>query len=478
MFGNRQARWPAAGCGACGALAAGLVLCWPLLGAAQLAAPTTETPQVTAPTPPALGTDGFPPAALQAEEKRLADMGITVGLQEQSEVWANLAGGKQQGLAYDGLTTAKLDIDLSHFGWSGAEFFFDGFDIHGRGASPGLVGSLQLVSSIEAAPGVKLFDLWLDQSLFDKRVSLRFGQEGADDEMMTTAYGGLFIDSCFGFPSLTAVDLPSGGPAYPLASPFVRLQGNVSSKLTLAAGVYTEDPAPPGTGDPQARDQYGTAFRLDDHALGFAEMRLTPYPDAPSGGPPPTTYKLGLWYASGNFADPRFDTAGGLLADPANAAALPRQHPGDYGIYAVVDQQLWQAPGAAGQSLGGFLRVMGAPGDRNLADLMVQAGVNWAAPLASRPNDIAGLAFGWLGLSSAEQDYGRDLVAFGRAASPFAGSETIIETTYQAPLNGWLTLQPDLQLVLNPDAGMPVAGTVRPAGSPDVVLGLRVTIKL
>ena len=64
--------------------------------------------------------------------------------------------------------------------------------------------------------------LWLDQSLFDGKLSIRAGQEGANDEMMTTTYAGLFINSSFGFPGMPAAVLPSGGPNYPLATPFTR----------------------------------------------------------------------------------------------------------------------------------------------------------------------------------------------------------------------------------------------------------------
>ena len=69
--------------------------------------------------------------------------------------------------------------------------------------------------------------------------------------MMTTFYGGLFLNSSFVFPGMPASDLPSGGPNYPLATPFARALYNISDKITIVGAVYTEDPAPPGVGDPQ-----------------------------------------------------------------------------------------------------------------------------------------------------------------------------------------------------------------------------------
>ena len=44
---------------------------------------------------------------------RLAAAGITLSVQEQSEVWANLTGGLRTGTAANGLTTAVLTVDLA-----------------------------------------------------------------------------------------------------------------------------------------------------------------------------------------------------------------------------------------------------------------------------------------------------------------------------------------------------------------------------
>ena len=91
---------------------------------------------------------------------------------------------------------------------------------------------------------------------------------------MLSKYAGLYLNSSFRYPALLAIDLPSGGPNYPLATPFVRLAIVPIEGLTLIGAVYTSDPAPPGEGNPQLRDRHGTAFRLDDHWLSFAELRL------------------------------------------------------------------------------------------------------------------------------------------------------------------------------------------------------------
>jgi hypothetical protein len=143
----------------------------------------------------------------------LQNVGITFGLLDQSEVWGNLTGGLRRGVVFDGLTTASLKLDLGKLVcWPGATFFIDAFQIHGRGPSQNLVGNMQLVSNIEATGDIKLYDLWLQQKLLGDRLSIRIGQEGANDEMMITQYGALFLNSSFGSrrSAVRRTELPDG----------------------------------------------------------------------------------------------------------------------------------------------------------------------------------------------------------------------------------------------------------------------------
>jgi porin len=400
-----------------------------------------------------------------------SDPGFKFGLQEQSEVWANPFGGGHQGTSYNGLTTASLDIDLEKsVGWKKARFFVNAFDIHGHGPTRSLAGNNQIISNIEAAPSLKLYDLWLEQRLFGT-LYLRAGQEGANDSMMNSGYAALFLNSSFGFPGLPAADLPSGGPNYPMATPFVHARWKATGKLTLVGALYNGDPAPPGNGDPQIRDRKGTVFRVNGNSLSFAELRYSPDPDAPETLP--TTYKLGGWYHSGRFDDRRFDAARGLLASPSSSG-VARKLRGDFAVYAIVDQVLWRREEAKAEGVGVFLQVQAGPNDRNLADVFVEGGLSWTAPFRERPDDVAGLSFAYLGISPAARQFSRDLVALGRAASPYANNETVIEATYKARLNDRLTLQPDAQYVINPNAHIP--GSFGPTNP--LVIGIRATLNL
>jgi porin len=408
------------------------------------------------------------------QRSKLHDAGIDFQVQEQSEVWADLTGGRKQGAVYDGLLTASVRFDLERLiGWTGAAFFTSAEQIHGRGPSANLAGNEQLVSSLEATRDTKLYDLWLEQGLFGGRLSLRAGQEGANDEFMISQYATLFENSSFGFPALSALDLPSGGPNYPLATPFARVKYQANDQLTLLGAVYNGDPAPPGPGDPQLRDAGGTAFRLDGDTFWIGEAQ---YATGQGKGELPGIYKLGAWYSTSPFADRRFDTAGLPLASPASTG-IPRTHSPGYGVYGIVDQMIWRPGDPKGdddtRGLAVFGEVMAAPGSFNLCDLSFYAGLNWKGMIAGRDDDVAGLAVAYVGLSGAAQGYGTDLVAFTGRGHLFADNETVIEATYSYKATGWLTLQPDAQYVLNPNAGMPVAGRVLKDA---VVVGARATV--
>jgi porin len=291
---------------------------------------------------------------------------------------------------------------------------------------------------------------------------------------MVTTYGGIFLNSSFGFPGMPASDLPSGGPNYPLATPFARALYRATDQVTFVGAVYNGDPAPLGSGDPQARDRYGTAFRINQHALGFTEMWFSPNPNA--SATLPTTYKLGAWYSSDQFADQRFDNTGALLANPTSTG-MPLNHHGDWAFYGIADQMVWQRPGSDKRGVGLFLQAMGGPTDRNLANFFVESGVSWQGPFEKRPDDTFGLAIAYLGISPALRAYSSDLVAFGRATSTYASNETVVEATYSTPITDWLTLQPDIQYVINPNAGIPNAFGNTPLPNA-FVIGMRATIRL
>jgi porin len=131
----------------------------------------------------------------------LAENGVTYSLTYIGEVLGNVSGGERRGAVYGGRLDGQLDVDLGRAaGWSGATFHTSFFQIHGPGLSSRYLGNLLTVSSIEAVPATRLFELWLEQKLLEDKLSVRAGQLAADTEFVVSQYAALFVNSTFGWP--------------------------------------------------------------------------------------------------------------------------------------------------------------------------------------------------------------------------------------------------------------------------------------
>ncbi len=123
-------------------------------------------------------------------------------------------------------------------------------------------------------------------------------------------------------------------------------------------------------------------------------------------------------------------------------------HHGNYSLYGVVDQTMWQSKADSSRSLNAFGRIMGAPDNQNLIDFFFNGGATLTAPLFGRDNDQAGIDFGIGRVSSRAAGFDRD------SGVPAQTTEELFELTYQAQATGWLVVQPDLQYVINPGGGV------------------------
>jgi porin len=288
---------------------------------------------------------------------------------------------------------------------------------------------------------------------------------------MITDHGGAFINSAFGWPSIAAVNLPNGGVAYPLSTPGARLELSPADNLTFRAGVYNDDPSGPCRVDAQLCNHNGLEFRIGDAPFVIAEAALT-Y-GAERSPLLPGTIKIGGWKDYGNFDDQRFGSDGLLLADPASDGD-PLEHDGNHGVYAVVDQMLWQPAGSSGY-IAMFLRAMGAPSDRNLVDFSFDGGVIFAGLIPHRPNDSFGIGAAVAGISGDARASDRDAQAIG-SAPPVRADEVLLEAVYTAELTpGWI-VQPDFQYVWRPGGNAADDSGTRPLGDA-AVFGVRTTLE-
>jgi len=410
----------------------------------------------------------------------LAKYGITLTLQEQSEVLGNVTGGTRQGFEYDGLTTATVQMDTqAAFGWQGGQFNVSALQIHGRDLSADNLLTLQLASGIEADPATRLWELWYQQKFFNDKVDVRFGQMSIDQEFIITQNGSYFINTSFGFPQLPATDLPGGAPQYPLSGLGVRVAAHPSDTVTILAAVLNGSPDYRNVGSPQQQNPSGVSFPTNGGVLAIAELQYTTPTSAGKSDPQPLpgTYKIGGWYDSESVADVLFDGPGLPLANPASEG-IPLTHPGDFGLYAVADQMIYRWSDDPDRNISVFARPVVAPQqDRNYLVFNLQAGVTAHGLIKGRNDDVFGVGVTYAQVSErvTAQDQLRATLNPG-AFIPVRHNETVVEATYQYQATPWLKIQPDFQFVFNPGAGIANPNDPTEKVKDEAVLGVRATI--
>ncbi len=391
-------------------------------------------------------------APVDAGRKLLADRGIFYGLNYIGQVQGNVAGGLRRGSIYAGRLEGILDANLEKSaGLKALSFHINIFNIHGNSLTPSYIGSLTSASFIEAKTTTRLSELWLEQKFFGGLVTVRAGQLAADVDFFTSGYGTQFINGTFGWPAVTGVNLPSGGAAYPFATPGVRVKIDPNANSSVLLAVFNGDPAGPGTNDPQIRNRYGLNFRLRDRPLAMAEGQLRANQDKDANGLA-GSYKLGAFAHFGEFNDQRFGTDDLSLADPAGNGQVARRR-GNTGIYAVIDQQLYRPKsGEPDKGVGVYLRAMANPSDRNLIDAYMDGGVVFAGLWAARPDDVLSFGAAYARVSSAARALDADAVRFN-GSSLVRNAERLLEINYQAQIRSGWQMDLDLQRVFNPAGG-------------------------
>ncbi|MET3711895.1 porin [Sphingomonas trueperi] len=375
------------------------------------------------------------------EQATRSTSAVALTLIYTSDANSDVAGGSRRGAAYLQRLGGIVDADLHRLvGWRGAALHASVQAIEGTGLSASRVDNLLTVSGIEAAPALRLFNLWVEQKLGATR-SIRVGQFTAGQEFAIAPTANFFVNATFGWPGSFATDLPGGGPAYPVAVPGARFASTSSSgRATIRAALFAANPP-----DPDRRGLAGWQFR--GNPLAIAEFVCSA-----GGDDPAWTFIIGGWWNFARTAD---------LWSP-----LRSSHNGNRAAYVIADARLRS-------NLHGFARVTISPGDRNAVSRYIDAGVTAKGLLAGRPNDVVGVALAVARLSPAlrrPQPGG-----LGAAAS----GELAVEASYQVAVGRNVALQPNLQWIVHPISPnaltWPGAGIRRKNA---LVLGLRSSMRL
>lgn len=391
----------------------------------------------------------------------LANKGLNFGATYIADNIGNVSGGVSRGAIHFGRLDLSVDADLDKLvGWTGGRFYANGYVIYGRGLTRNYIYNLATISEIEALPDQRLYNAYFEQSLFNDRLNIRAGQQAADVEFFDSQTDDLFINGTFGWPAIKASNLPAGGPAPPIAVPGLRIKAALTDRITAFGAVFNGNPAAPGDGDPQTRDNHGLAFRVNDPPWLIGQVRFD-YDIDIGGRSLAGNFTPGGWKHYGDFDSQRFTAEGLSLADPSGSGIPAKLH-GNYGLFAVIEQVLYRPPGSTDNTTSAsipgvtaFGRIAYSPPDRNLIDLYLDGGIGFVGFVPGRPLDRFGAAIAYMRISNTARNLDLDTQFFSGVSSPVRSNETLIEMIYEAHIKpGWL-IAPYFQYVFRPSGGIP-----------------------
>jgi porin len=359
---------------------------------------------------------------------RLHESGIIPQLTFTGQLFANVRGGLTTSDATHaaGLASFSLSLDSTRLGlWRGGTAQLAVEHQDGTGVSRE-VGSLADIGTLDGGPAhfTHLAAYTLQQSLLDDRLVARIGKSDANDGFVDSDLAELFLSGSFA----PASNVPM--PTYPEPAFGVAVFADPTPRLTLAAAAYGAD---------LAVEQSGGAGLFRGRVFAITEMTFHVRPLGLTGH-----YNAGAWLRSADTPDPR---------DPPGGRTRPR----NYGAYALLEQRLTAPdPARADRGLGAWLQLSWAPPDRNPDPLWIGGGLVYTGLVPGREDDDLGLGVSGTKLVDAPGD---------PDSPPW---EIVLECFYALQIAPWLSLQPDLQIVVNPAGG----------GRDAIVVGAQLSIDL
>ncbi len=326
-----------------------------------------------------------------------------------ADIWHTASGGVQRGSRYLDNFDLMAEADLEQLvGWQGATAF--GYILYNNGKSLSeLLGDAQAASNIETGvKAVRLYEAWIDQKLGDA-ASLRVGLYDLNSEFDALETSGLFMGSAHGIGTDISQSGENGPSIFPVTSLTARLAVDLDDQWKVRAAILDGVP-----GDPDHPRRTAIKLGDGDDALLIGEIERTW-----TGG----RLIAGYWRYTAQFD--RITGGTGRNND---------------GFYIRGEARLTHEEEET-QGLAGFFRLGFADGHINRFSRFASAGLTYTGLFPGRDQDQIGLAAATAFVS-----------ARARQALESDSAETAIELTYLAPITEFLSIQPNIQYVISPDA--------------------------
>lgn len=347
---------------------------------------------------------GFPILAIaQTKDSVKVSDGFAFTASYIGDYFYNTYGGLQQGGAFMGKAAMGVTFNTQNAGfWKGGELYILGQALHGKSVSENYLGDFQVASNIDGGEHIYLHEFWFAQTF--KGNKLTIGLQDLNVVCVVSELGSNFINSSFGTPSVIANNVPSA--LFPLTAFGATLELPISDSFQVVAAVYD--------GNPSHFDinPYNTdwKFKKSDGVLSIIELQLNSFKSS--------TYKLGYYNHTG------------LLEYNEETLQEEELFDSNYGMYAIIDQGLWKNENTK-KSLSAFTQIMISSQEINNHNAYYGGGFVYSG--LGNENSVIGLA-----------------IAHARFQEGVSKSETAVELTYNLQVSEQMSIQPDVQYIINP----------------------------
>ena len=351
--------------------------------------------------------------------QKLIDAGITPELTYTTDILTLLKGGLDDGngSSYAGRAELNLDFDLERlFGMKGSRFYIEGAWSSGQDITKH-TGNLFPPAQIFTGNGVRLSEMYFEQSLFDDKVVLALGRLTTENDFLASTIYENYVN---GGINGTPFGIPSGQPGF-TTNPFTqwgfRADYYPIEQIRAAIGVYNAND------EVNANKEHGVDFSLDldDGVMTVGELDFLWNQKVEEGGLPGVA-KVGFVYDNGRQPQlPDEET------DKGN----------NYGFYASIEQMVYrESDDDPSQGLTPWAVVTYAPRQSlNINPVFVGAGLVYQGLIPSRDSDVTAVGFYYGKLSRRIEE---------------ASSEKVFELAYTAQLTPWFYVRPDFQYIFDP----------------------------
>ena len=353
----------------------------------------------------------------------------------------NVSGGIHPGHATyvdDAYFGLKFDLEKL-LGWQGGQFALSGVNRDGNDLTHKYIGSIYSTQQMVGGQRLFLYQLYLQQKLFAKQLTLKAGRFGASDDFNASPLYGYSLNNGIDG-DIRNVLFDTRFSAYPFATWATAVFYDPTPEFNLKVGLFQV------TKRMFENDDHGVNWSIGNTdgytaigQIGWApEFFKGPVGSAGSDGKGtvssamkglPGHYWVGFSYSQWDFY-PRF---GGGFEDHS------------YGFYAHADQMVYQEAPGRDEGLVVFVASGYYPQEEiSIVPFQVNVGLNYKGLISSRQDDRTVLHFIYGDLS---RDYARSVRLRGKGNPD---SEKVIEFGHRFQITKWSYFQPDLQWVIDP----------------------------